>query len=1046
MAIWALGLSLSASAQTDLDLRNYIAEAKDVARMRCALEIDGLASLTVPNLRVIGTDGGSLLFYGFGSVPSQVRRVGRIVVSPARIQDMAGALFMPLDEGWEQAVIATVAGGRLYLLSYLRQAIIRPHGYVSDLWASRVAMQTISFGPRNPRFELVVGTTNGVLQVFESGLLPDQPNFNTPISLGTPRQTIVLSSNSPVGSIRYATSNLLVVASGRFIYRYARQSNNQFVLVGKLMYAFAPIVEMVANANYIVAASEDGYIYAWDTNGNLLGVLKERYNGQLGPHCLALLPSNNLAVGYYSVRVYSLPSFTQVGEVGVPMYGSLEWGNVSPIHYVRPAYSYYTASVLPPYSSGVNMPVSADINGLSCVMFVNPVLYHRYYPYAGSGYSRAVYSAAQMGNLLALGYADGHIRVYEGGQTSPRYVLNVGMPIMAMSMVTVNNLPWILFSAGAQGEIRAWQPFTNQQGVLVPAGSVRVVYALRVQAVSGNTVWFWTASSNGMVEQWLSSLPAPANLVAQHSVSNAPLWSLDISAQGHVAVGGADGIRYLVGSQVYSAASGSRVYSVAFRPGTSELAISSAQRLVLYALQGNSLSRILTLERGYSSSYPYFVVEYSPALLSWLDSSRLAAASIFGGRVRLYSLAGDSSLYHQENAPEDIPGVWDRNPVQVYEPVKTAILAFVGMGNYLMVGSASGEAVAWANTPINFQTHFLTSPTCIDFSRIDGTPFFTDYARFASAQTHPSIGATHVLLTRSQDNTEDILYMYGYYWIGADRILRNASGVPVERSIKWRLSYGYLEFLPNLHDISDRYGLSWKSNTSQEIRFAIHDLYASNANSAEYAVSPPISVPPLSNIGILHATVVALSPNGQMFAMSYYTFDHVLVYSYAGGTWSSSSFTLPRPAGSGYIRYLRFIYDNLLVVAYPDGNPLTWRLALYQYQSNTWQQVGTPVDTQLRYYGYPYLVWGRNLDAVVPSGASPRIALVSADGVALYKVSGFQIQPVARFTAASSGFLEASYYSWVRFSRYNPNRLGLGQYLSGYEGSALVVDVANLNW
>lgn len=1039
LILGALGLSAILHAQ-NFDLRTRIVNADDNVQMSCALEIDGLRSTTAPNVRVVGTRNGHLVFYGF-STPASVLRVGRIRLASDEVRDIAANVHSATDEGWAAAQIAVVARNSVFLMGYAGGGLT-PQGYVQGVSASRVALLKQSDIP-SLRFELAIGGNDGTVRLYDLTRPSNQSSFDTPVNLGAPKQTLVLPSNSPIRSLRYATGNILVVAVGQAIYRYVRQSNGLFALAGKDLRLFAPVAEMVADANHIVAASEDGYIYAWRTSdGALLDMLKERFSSRLGAHCLALLPSNRLAVGYQTVRLFNLPNFTQVGEVGISLWGEPVGGNAMAGSPVRPHFHNFFYTVLPPWSSGVNLATSASDAQLPRVAFVNVFPYHRRYP-APSSARPAVYAfTAAAPNRFAYGYADGYIRVYDPSSTSaaPILTLNAGAPIFAMSAVTVNNQPWVLFSFGAQGQVRAWNLTTNQVVDLIQSSTPRVVYALKVLPVSGTTVDLWLAASDGRLERWVASLPAGAGLQQSFQAANAPLWSLDINSSGHVAVGGADGIRYYVGAQSFSAATGRRVYSLAFRPGTGELAVSRSAPvpvIELYSL-GAGLSRSITIERAYRSTYPYFAVDYSPALLSWVNSNRLAAADIFGGKVRIYSMT-ERALYRSDYSADDKPGAWDRNPVQAYEPVRDGILAFSVINNLFTVGSASGEGVIWASTPVNFTTYSLAYLTSVDFLPTNGARVYSGRAYHTPTTTHipfeinPFAVNAHAYAVSGSTSNVNYIVGYGYdlnfYELGLD-----GAGNPLSlSSVIYR--YG-VSNLPCTTDITDsgRYALyfaRWDSNVPA-IQFNVVDLHS---NLVEVA-TPWIALPAGSAWSTQN---IALAPNGQRFALGLQN-AQVQIYTRSGNSWTTpATFTVGTLAGR---RAVRFVDDNRLIVAYPDGSPATWRLALYQLSGGSWTLVGSPVDTQLPYSNNESRLTGRILDVVRPASGNPRIALVDQDGLVLYKLSANTLQLVARSLPSTSAFLEASGYWWVRFSRHNPDRLGLSQTY----GAALEVDISGLGW
>ena len=1067
------GLWLACTQAQNFDLRQRIVHADEVMEMSCAAELSGLDSNTAPNVRVIGTAVGTLHFYGF---QTSVQRLGRIHLSGGTIQQIAAVPSGPTIDRTAGYFLAVVVGSRLYLLEYLRNGTITPRGVVRSVAASSVSMEwldTTTFST----LRLVVGTRDGRILVYQIGIPASADSFDAPVNLGNPQQVIVLPSNSPVKRAALVGDNLLVVAIGQTIYRYTLQSG-QFVQTGKDMRLFAPVAEMVASGNYIVAASEDGYVYAWTTsNGAFAGMLKDRYNGNLEANCLCLLPNNQVAVGYRSVRIYNLPNFEQAGEVGVPLVGRSELGNGQAYSSFRPSAAgrVFGSSILPLYSSGVNLPVAADPQGgLPRVAFVTPNPYHRRYNPPASRppiYAVAPVSYSQITNGIAYGYADGQVRVYNlaAAGTTPALTLNLGRPVFALAFANFNNAPWLLISAGALGEVFAWNLSTNTSiPVIPPSGAPRILYGVKVQSV-GTSLVFWTAASDGNLEQWSWTGTGNAALIRGVPAMNAPLWSLDINSSGHVAVAGAEGVRYLVGTNLLSYANHWRAFSVAFRPNRpNEFAVSAFERidnsltrtprLYLYTFDNaGNISPLFTLERGYRSSYPYEWVDYSPALLAWVNQDLVAAASIYGGKVRLYNCSSRS--LHYSDLPADDRGTWDNSTVDAYEPVRDGALAFASLvnGSLLTVGSASGEGVVWGRSIINWTSFYLGYPLSIDFLRTG--------QRVYPGRIFDPNNNFHIPISPFYDETVVLPHSTG------DLIVYKLVGI-IGISRTWfadRLQFTN-NFPSRLERVIDRVvaGVDLWGNPLQDTShtsLAVARLEGSdpsntwngfcrivnlqNLNSPLIITSPNLSVNWPSGGNRLY---LALAPNGSRFAISDYRSNQVQVWTHSSGNWTSATFNLPVAAGSGYNRALRFVTDNQILVAYPDGSPITWRLALYNWSGSAWVQVGAPVDTQQtfydlvdsRYYGVYFANQGRLIDVVVVNNV-PRVVFTGGDGLAFYRITNNALQLVGRATLSSSGFMEGVRYGWARFNRQNPNRVGIASAF-GNTATALELDVSNLSW
>lgn len=1059
------GLWLARSQAQDFDLRQSIVHADDLIQMSCAAEFDGLDNTQFPRVRVIGSWDGNLYFYGFSN-PAQVRRIGCVFLPSGSIQDLSVSSGMLSDEGFVDIYIAAVSGSKLYLLRLDSMGNVGPLGVVSGVSASRVWWRFDSDGAI---IDMAVGTTDGRVLVYRISAPSTTPSFNTPINLGNPAQVIVLPSNSPVRRVLHV-GNSLVVAIGQTIYRYALQSG-QYTLAGKEMRLFAPVAEMVASGSYIVAASEDGYVYAFNTtNGQFVGMLKERYSAGLGPYSLCLLPNDRVAVGYRSVRIYNLPNFDQAGEVGIPLVGLPELGNVQLYSLFRPSASHTEPgwSVLPLYSSGVNLPVAAVTNNLPRVAFVTPVPYYRRYAAPASRppvYAVSGASTSQFASGIAYGYADGVVRIYNMASSSltPAMANNLERPVFALAYANLNNENWLLVSAGALGELFAWDLDTNTTVAIIPAGSTpRILYGVKVQGVSGSNLVFWTAASDGTLQQWSWSGAGQATSLRNVSAMNAPLWSLDINSSGHIAVAGAAGVRYLVGTTLLSYSDHRRAFSVAFRPGRpSEFAVSAfslgiTPRLYRYVFDNTvandlRIYPIATLERGYRSSYPYRPVDYSPALLAWVNQNQVAAASIYGGKVRIYDCSSGS--LHYLDMPADDRGTWDNSTVDAYEPVRDGVLAFVGVGvntPLLAVGAASGEGVVWGRSTINWTSFYLGYPLSIDFLRT-GQRVYAGRIYNPATNFHIPIAAYYQEVAVLPHSAGDLLV---YRRVGADGawfadLLSYTGSNPLQIERKFDRVVGGVDLggnpLQDTSPISTTVARLAGSVSGSSWSGVCRIVNLQNIASPTVISSPTITVGWPSDGNRLY---LALAPNGTRFALSDYRTSEVRVWTYSGSSWGVAAFNLPVAAGSGYTRALRFVTDNQLLVAYPDGTPRTWRLALYNWNGSAWVQASTPVDTQLTYFdlvdGRANPNSGRLIDVVIVNDV-PRVVFSGGDGLAFYKIVNNTLQLVGRATLSSSGFMECMRYGWVRFNLWNPTRVGIASH-SGSTTSALELDVSHLSW
>jgi hypothetical protein len=132
-------------------------------------------------------------------------------------------------------------------------------------------------------------------------------------------------------------------------------------------------------------------------------------------------------------------------------------------------------------------------------------------------------------------------------------------------------------------------------------------------------------------------------------------------------------------------------------------------------------------------------------------------------------------------------------------------------------------------------------------------------------------------------------------------------------------------------------------------------------------------------------------------------------------------------SSSTTFRALKFLADDVLAVAHLSGGATV--LDIWQRSGTTWtlrQSINTGVSLSGRadhIVGYP-------LDAI-SVGSSVRVVLGGAEAIVFYRMdrpSGVPtLTEVGRATAASNGYLDIPSITWVRFSRQNPNVLGVVQ-------------------
>jgi hypothetical protein len=176
-------------------------------------------------------------------------------------------------------------------------------------------------------------------------------------------------------------------------------------------------------------------------------------------------------------------------------------------------------------------------------------------------------------------------------------------------------------------------------------------------------------------------------------------------------------------------------------------------------------------------------------------------------------------------------------------------------------------------------------------------------------------------------------------------------------------------------------------------------------------------------------TLYAFSPSGDWIALTAST-TTINIYqrsAIAGDNPPRHSFITYSSATT--FRALKFLADDVLAVAHQSGGATV--LDVWQRSDDTWtlrQSINTGISVPLssEYYYLWYV-----LDAV-PSGSIVRVVLGGDGAIVFYRMdrspSGEpSLTEVGRATAASNGYLDIPFITWVRFSRQNPNVLGVVQ-------------------
>jgi hypothetical protein len=171
----------------------------------------------------------------------------------------------------------------------------------------------------------------------------------------------------------------------------------------------------------------------------------------------------------------------------------------------------------------------------------------------------------------------------------------------------------------------------------------------------------------------------------------------------------------------------------------------------------------------------------------------------------------------------------------------------------------------------------------------------------------------------------------------------------------------------------------------------------------------------------------ALSPSGDWIALTAST-TTINIYQRSaidGDNPSRHSFITYSSATT--FRALKFLADDVLAVAHQSGGAIV--LDVWERSGATWTQRQS-INTGINVSGAAYYV--RYVLDAVPSGSIVRVALGGANAIVFYRMDrpaggAPSLTEVGRATDASNGYLDIPFITWVRFSRHDPNILGVVQ-------------------
>ena len=1049
-----LVLFVNAYAQVSLRSRVDSSRTFQTIQANCALEFANINGFTY-----VAFGGAGLAIYRYqpGQPPQRIGYSSGF----GGITDLAHGPFRSL---------ACVAGNNnVYLFSFRTSDLsLVPHGVArsgnAGLNAARVrSLRGLDIG--NDSY-LVVGTRTGRLRVYRltagSGGLPPASSFDVGFNVGNPIVDLPLFADSvrALAAWEFPARQQYIAVGGSdgIVYLY-QHSEGSVRLIGKPMEHPAPVEEIVVNGNRLVVALRNGLVYVWNYTSNAVSyhlTIKEPWS-PLTAYSLCALPNDRVAVATGSVRVYSLANGAQVGEYGVQValaeFGSISdlWSDMSSsISFVR----YVPTSVSPlirlaPFVGNTSYFYVVGTNIHIRTAFLRPPaeLLYQVFPSRHPVYAGV---SLRTGNPpIAVGLGNGEVR-------TPWGTRNVGEPVYALAVTGPNNQPWLLGSYGI-GRIFAWSSSNNFVANILPQGAPRILYSVRIVAYdsANNIVRFVTAGGDGRIElwQWNASTPNnPATLLSHQSVSH-PLHYLTVNASRTQLAVSSITAPYdnnqrcawrlsLSGTSLGAATPIERAMRVvAYHPTNPDLLAWGGTFRGDYWWRGSIL-----LDR--PNQQPHFLVRSADAAyVTWLDWSsdgRLLLAAYSKGFV--YVLSPDGARNNPKNRDGTTDNEFYGNPFDalraVYQPHRGYIYAVSAVDNNILTAGADGQAKLFSasGTPV-FE---IVSPpgyarlTSIDYLPNGGvvTPERVVYPPSTSYSPFANLQATAALWI---PNTSTAFYspfvvqeiQNNQLRVAGDTQLRNDLRVEISENGQWLL-HTFIEGRSNSQPGSLRALIlqrtpSWPYFSRSNER--LYQLYQYASRNTPLAT--------------------AFSPTGEWIATV--ATERVI------NLYRRSAITGNNPSPSARITYnaatpiysLKFLADDVLAVLHTANNIMTLDV-WYRRQDGTWgTQPHQTITLQglepyhFRYGGGPAYY---PIDAVAPSGSSSVRVVLSARGTLIFyrmnrSSSGVpNLVEVGRATSASNGYLDIPDISWVRFSRHNPNILGVVQALR----TAITYDLTGL--
>jgi len=1034
-------LSMMAVASTQVSLRSRVDSNRTFQGVsaNCVLEF-----LNAGGYTYVAFGGAGIAFYRY-QPENQPQRIG-YHYSPwlSSVVDLALGPFRSL---------ACVNGnGDVYLLSLRTSDLsLVPHGVAISGNAGLNAARARAL--RDPadsnRAYLIVGTRTGRLRVYglSGGGLPTASALNASLNVGNPLVDLPLFSDAVRALTAWESAGQQYIAVGGadgmvYLYRFVSGS---VTLVGKAMYHPAPVEEMVVNGNRLIVGLSSGLVYVWNYTSSSVThhlTIKEPWS-PLTAYSLCALPGDRIAVATGSVRVYSLANGAQVGEYGVQTgkavdapYGS-NWLNLA-THYCimsRVVDSTQSSLRLAPFVGAANSYLY--VAGVSAHMPTSFLPPPSGLQYQATQTNSPVYAVAPLPTgspPTASGYANGEVRVPWGTR-------NVGEPVYALVGTGSASQPWVLGSYGV-GKLFAWNSSgTFVSNILPASGSPRILYGLRVIAynASTNRVTFATTGGDGKVEIWEWNASAPttsATLLSSQSLPH-PLHSLTVNAlRDRLAVASVSAPFSSTTPCAWTLPlSGSSIGAptpinlearvVAYHPTTADLLAWAGKQVVNGAI---------ALWRSNAAQPHYLYRTFNGGYITWLDWTQDGALLASDSRGMVYALSPNGALNNPKNRDGTTNNVYYGNPTDAlraaYQPHRGFIYAVSAVGGDILTAGADGRAILFSNSGLP-----VYSSDKVNVASNPGISLYSiDYLPSGGVVTnqevvYPASGVRYALFPS---------FAYAAFWIPSTSAAIYTN--PVTQEIFSNQLLVGQTFVSN--DQPPIYGdLGYRVELAENGSYALAVRLEGRGGSAPgraraWILARSTSFPYFAgNRYILYSytstsdpTLYAFSPSGDWIALTASTTTiNIYQRSAIAGNNPPSPHSFITYSSAINFRALKFLADDVLAVAHLSGGATV--LDIWQRSGATWTQRQS-INTGISVVDADYYV-RYALDAV-PSGSIVRVVLGGANAIVFYRMerspSGEpSLTEVGRATAASNGYLDIPFITWVRFSRQNPNVLGVVQ-------------------